>query len=211
MAKTMEMSTTPRLKKKPRLKTKSREKATEITLTAATLNCRAAHGRGAFLVLLLLFLVTGCASLFPKATVQQPESAPIFPPRTAMESGDYKGFFAQNEEVLKTCDGSKKGCDVALFNMGFLYAYSVSPYYNPQKATSYFEQLTREHPGTTLAYQAEAWLDLLKRDLTTQKGQHRMRKQIKSKDATINQLQEQIQRSREIDQQMDRKERELLQ
>lgn len=174
-------------------------------------NRHAAYGgRSAFLLLVLLS-ISGCGSLFPKAVVPKPEQVPIFPPQATMESGDYQGFLGQNEEVLKSCGETNKECEVALFNLGFLYAYSKSPYYNPQKAISYFEKLTREYPGTALAFQTEAWLDSLRKGLTSQEGQHRLQKKVKSKDAAINQLQKQIERSREIDQQMDQKERELLQ
>jgi hypothetical protein len=186
------------------------ETRSERTVKGFT-GCRAAYGRWSALLLLILFSFSGCSSLFPKPDVPAPEQVPIFPPQATMESGDYKGFLAQNEEVLKTFGEGDKECGIALFNLGFLYAYSKSPYYNPQKAIGYFERLTREYSKTPLAFQAEAWLDVMKKGLTTQEGQQRLQKKVKSKDATINQLQQQIQRSREIDQEMDQKERELLQ
>src|SRR5438128_3105204 len=84
---------------------------------------------------LFLLVVVGCSCSHVSRV--QPPLAVIFPPQRAMESGNYAEFVAENERALAGCKGGT-GCDVALFNLGFAYAYSQSPYHNPSKALPYF-------------------------------------------------------------------------
>src|SRR2546425_7453008 len=78
-----------------------------------------------------VLLVAGCTRAHLPSV--QPPPPPIFPPQQVMESGNYAEFLAENERALAGCVGGT-GCDVTLFNLGFTYAYSQSPYRNPAKA-----------------------------------------------------------------------------
>jgi hypothetical protein len=139
---------------------------------------------------------------------------PVFPPQKAMESGDYAGFLADNQKALSECGSEGKSqngrCDVALFNLGFAYAYPKSPYWNRGKAQRYFEELIRKYPQSPWAFQARAWTELMKRAATSETRRRKLQGQLKSKDEAITDLQEQIKRSREIDLEIEQKERELL-
>jgi hypothetical protein len=172
---------------------------------------RAALRAGARVMLLvpLLCLFSACSSPPQRTIVEKPVPTIFFPPQQVMRSGDYVGFMADNEHTLSSC-GEGKGCEQALFNLGFLHAYPKSPYFDPPKAVWYFDHLIEEYSDTPLSYQAMAWKALLKKSQTPQKGTSKLEDKIKSKEATINELQERIQKSREIDEQMDRKERELI-
>jgi len=157
--------------------------------------------------------------------------AAIFPPREPMESGDYAGFLEENREDLKNCSDPTR-CETALFNLGFLHAYSKSPYHNPAKALWYYEEIMRAYPAGTYALQAGLLADLIRTSMTSEGGRRRLRgvlksretvlrsresrlksldEEIKSKETAIEELNKRLQRSREIDMEMDRKERELLQ
>lgn len=147
-------------------------------------------------------------------TVLQP--VPTFPPQKVMESGNYADFLAENQAKQKACSETAP-CEEALFNLGFCYGYSKSPYYQPAKATDYFEELCRKYPQSPWAYQAKAWMDLLRRTVSAETGRRRLQgqlktieEQLKAKNQNIGDLQKQIERSRDIDLGIEQRERELL-
>lgn len=182
-----------------------------------------------FIWLFLLFLLFACTS---KQVVDVPEVVPpslsvlSFPPQKAMESGDYGGFLATNEKALKEC-GEAGQCEIALFNLGFVHAYSKSSHYNPSKALRYFQELVKKYPQSPWAFQARAWIDLIKKSIASENVLRRLKDELKSKDSAIdelqdlkevlksresaiNELQERMRRSRDIDVEIDQRERYLL-
>ena len=155
--------------------------------------------------------LSSCASLGKKV-----ECGPVFTPQQVMETKDYDGFLKQNESLLSTCE-TQGGCEVPLFNVGFVYAYSQSPYYDRPKALKYFAKIVKDYPKSPLAYESLAWMDLITENVTLDKKQRELKGQvksknatIKSKNATINELRDQMKRSRDIDVEMGQKEREVL-
>ena len=156
-------------------------------------------------VLSLTFLLVGCArSHLPP--VQPP---PIFPPQRVMEDSNYAEFLAENERALQGCAGGT-GCAVALFNLGFAYAYSQSPYHNPAKALQYFSELAKKYPQSPWAFQGRAWTALLNENLALEEKQRQLQGILRSRETTVRNLREQLHRSRDIDVEMEKKERELL-
>lgn len=214
---------------------------------------------------ILVYCVSGCA---PSPTSQPPPAVivppSLFPPQSVMVSGDYAGFFTANQETLKTCVEPEQ-CAAALFNIGFLYCYSKSPYYNPVKGLKYLDDLVKGAPESPWAYQARIWIDMIRKNMKTEgrvrqlrdevkskgaaasekrasepagaettrqaddgaapdvsrQGEHvpetlpetdrrRMEEELRLKDEQIRQLNRQIERSRQIDIEIDRKERGLL-
>ncbi|MBI3797793.1 MAG: hypothetical protein HY268_12605 [Deltaproteobacteria bacterium] len=139
----------------------------------------------------------------------QPVPVPIFPPQRAMESGNYAEFVAENERVVAAC-GDGTGCEVALFNLGFTYAYSQSPYRNPAKALQYFAELNKRYPQSPWAFQGRAWTALLNENLTLQEKENQLQSNLRTREATIRGLRAQLNRSRDIDVEMEKRERELL-
>ena len=130
-----------------------------------------------------------------------------------MESGDYAAFLAENQETLRDCgSGGASGdpCAAALFNLGFLHAYSRSPYFDRSKALGYFKRAVKNHPKTAWGCQSLGWIDLIEKSVVAEKKRRRLQDELKKKDASIDQLRDRIKRSRDIDEEIDRKERELL-
>ncbi len=197
-----------------------------------------------------LILNAGCATApkeqpFPEKT----ETAPLFPPQSAMKNWDYAGFLAENEAVLKTCKDPRE-CAVALFNLSFLYIYSKSPYYDPARGLKHLEDLVKSSPESPWSYQAQVWIDLLKKNLQKEVKKRRVREdpkprdnapeepakppesaqenegeadrlrletdrqrleeEIRARDDRIKELKGQIERSRQIDIEIEKKERGLL-
>jgi hypothetical protein len=153
----------------------------------------------------LLLVVGGCSRI---ARVQPPLAA-IFPPQRAMDSGNFAEFLAENERALAGCKG-RTGCDVALFNLGFVYAYSQSPYHNPAKALQYFSELSRTYPQSPWAFQGRAWIALLNENLALEEREQQLQGNLRTREATIRSLRAQLNRSRDIDVEMEKRERELL-
>jgi len=109
-------------------------------------------------VFVFCFLITGCASPPNQPVREIVQPPPLFPPQTAMQTGNYAGFFTENSEALKSCQDPEK-CAIALFNLSFLYCYAKSPYYNPQTGLKYIEDLLKGSPESVWAYQATVWRD----------------------------------------------------
>lgn len=152
-------------------------------------------------------------SLAPSATTERPAvSIPtFFPPQTVVETGNYREFVSANEKQLQSCKQEGAGCDVALFNLGFVYAYETSPYRNLDKAATYFEELVTRYPESPYALPGKAWRALIRERLTLEGDLRTVKTHLRGKEATIRTLQEQLQRLRELEIEMQEKERELLQ
>ena len=150
-------------------------------------------------------LLTGCTSM-PTSLFQ---SQAAFPPQNAIETGDYRGFLIENQRDLATC-GDGTACDVTLFNLGFVYAYPQSPYRDPQKARRYLRELRSRFPQSPWASQGQVLLAFMNEQIGLEEAQRQLRTGLRSRDAAIRKLQGQLDRSREIDIEIEQKERELL-
>jgi hypothetical protein len=127
-----------------------------------------------------------------------------------METGNYAEFIKENEQHLPICE-QRKDCDATLFNLGFAYAYTANPRRDLLKASSYFDELRRRYPESPYALPGKAWRSLILEQLTLEEDLRTVRAQLRKKDETIHTLQEQMERVKALDIEMQEKERELLQ
>jgi hypothetical protein len=132
-----------------------------------------------------------------------------FPPQQAMESGNYAGFLAENQQQLERC-GGWIDCDLPLYNLAFVYAYPESPYRNPQRARRYVEELQSRYPHSPWASQGRLLIAFMNERSFLEEGQRRLRSELRAREAIIRKLRGQLHRSREIDVEIEKKERELL-
>ena len=165
---------------------------------------RAARSSTLGLVLGGILMLDGCVSRPPP---DQPRDT--LPPQQVMEDGNYARFLAENHQRLEHCGGGA-GCEVALFNLGFVHGYPPSPYYDPGKSLQYFDDLIKKYPQTPWAFAGRVWRALLTANLASEEKRRRLQADLRSKDSTIRTLRTQLGRSREIDMEIDKKERELL-
>ncbi len=156
-------------------------------------------------LVLVSLLLTGCASL-PTSLIQ---SQAVFPPQKVIETGDFRGFLVENQRNLSTC-GGLISCDITLFNLGFIYAYPRSPYRDSQKARQYLRELHSRFPQSPWASQGQVLLAFMNEQVGLEEAQRQLRTGLRTRDAAIQKLQGQIDRSREIDIEIEKKERELL-
>lgn len=150
-------------------------------------------------------LWTGCTT--SSGLLLWPQEA--FPSQQVIEKGDYKTFLVANQRTLERCD-SRTNCDVTLFNLGFIYAYPPSPYRDPQKARQYLRELQNRYPSSPWTTQGRMVLAFMNGQADAEEVQRRLRTELRSRDATIRKLRDQLHRSREIDIEMEKQERDLL-
>ena len=134
---------------------------------------------------------------------------PVFPPLKVIQDGDYRGFLAENRRNLSEC-GRSMACDVVLFNLGFVYAYPQSPYRDPQKARQYLREVRNRFPQSPWTSQGQLFLVFMNEQVSLEEAQRRLRTDLRARDQTIQKLQGQLNRSREIDIDIEKKERELF-
>jgi hypothetical protein len=146
-----------------------------------------------------------------------------FPPQAVMEHGDYRRFVTENQHTLEQCRGETV-CATALFNLGFVHAYSQSPYYDPPRALQYLDALHQRYSQTPLAFQGQVWKAFIHEKLVLEEAQRRLQGDLqtlqgdlqtlqvglRSREATIRSLHGRLKRARDIDLQIEKKERELL-
>jgi hypothetical protein len=147
-----------------------------------------------------------------------------------MESGDYSGFVTENQQALEQCV-EDTACATALFNLGFVHAYPHSPSYDPAKALQYLDALHTRYPQAPLDMQGQIWVAFMHDKLTLEETQrrlqadlhrlqgklhtlqgnlHTLQGDLRTREATIRSLQGRLKRARDIDLQIEKKERELL-
>jgi hypothetical protein len=161
--------------------------------------------RHALLVPALGLFLIGCAPSSPSLFW----GGHAFPPQRVIENRNYASFVAENQRQLEACGGFTK-CDQALFNLGFVYAYPQSPYRDPEMARRYFSELQAKYPESPWTHQGRALVAFMNRTSELEATQRRLQADLRARDALIRQLREQLNRSREIDIEMQKKERELL-
>ena len=174
------------------------------------------------LLALALLLPLGLVSCTSKLVLRDRQQ-PLFPPQDVMEHGNYARFVAENQQTLEQC-AEATACATALFNLGFVYAYPRSPSYDPTKALQHLDALHTRYPQTPLDMQGQIWLAFIHDKLTLEETQrrlqadlhtlqgnlHTLQGNLRTREATIRSLQERLKRARDIDLQIEKKERELL-
>jgi hypothetical protein len=156
-------------------------------------------------LVLVSLLLSGCASL-PTSLFQ---SQKAFPPQEVIATGDFRGFLVENQRNLPTC-GGWIACDITLFNLGFVYAYPQSPYRDFQKARQYLRELQSRFPQSPWSSQGQVLLAFMNEQVGLEEAQRQLRSGLRTRDAAIRKLRGQLDRSREIDLEIEKKERELL-
>lgn len=177
-------------------------------------------------ILLLCFLpLVGCTPSFLSSRRARPvSSSPALSSQKAMETGDYVRLRTENEEKLQQCRRESE-CETALFDLGLVYVSPHSPYRDRYKALEYFNALIERYPQSPWIFQARTWVALVNEQITLDLNQRqlqagldkaradlrRTKTNLRSRENAVRSLKDQLDRSQEIDVEMQEKERELLQ
>jgi tetratricopeptide (TPR) repeat protein len=80
--------------------------------------------------------------------------------RTLKAQGDYEGALRESQRALALA-GKNPPADEALFSVGLLHALPGNPRRDLDKSLSAFKRLVSEHPGSSRADEAKAWVGIL--------------------------------------------------
>jgi len=106
---------------------------------------------------------------------------------------DYDGALRENQEVLSFL-GDRPPADEALFNIGLIYAHVENPKKDYRKALGSFRKLMRDYPQSPWGDQARIWVGVLQAN-----------EELAQTNEKLNQ---QIERSKEVDLEIEEKRRE---
>ena len=119
--------------------------------------------------------------IFGCSSVQQSRfSGDLQNAETLYAHGDFEGGLKANQNIVALCEGKPPG-DQALFNMGLIYASLKYPKKDYRKSMALFRRVVKEYPQSPLVPQARTWIGVL----------------------------EVIERSKEVDIEMERKKKKL--
>ncbi|MBU1052418.1 MAG: tetratricopeptide repeat protein [Proteobacteria bacterium] len=135
-----------------------------------------------------------------------------------MATGDYKQALGKYQQLLKE---DPQITDVALFQMGLIYAHPKNPDKDYKKSLQYFKRVIKEFPENNLKLQAQTYASLLNQimEQNIKNGKQRaeiisliekctiLKKDNQEKDKRSNELQHQIEKLKEIDLNIQRKKR----
>jgi TolA-binding protein len=72
---------------------------------------------------------------------------------------DFEGAVQRNLQILKQM-GKKSPADVALYNLGLIFAHIDNPFKDYKKSQAYFSLLIKEFPRSSLVDETRVWLGL---------------------------------------------------
>ncbi len=91
--------------------------------------------------------------------VETKKTVPVEVPRKVVENQNFEEAVKKNEGILEKA-GKKKPADVALYNLGLIYAHVNNPAKDYEKSQAYFQLLIKKFPASELAEEAQIWLGL---------------------------------------------------
>jgi tetratricopeptide (TPR) repeat protein len=111
-----------------------------------------------------------------------------------LDQGDYEGSLKENQKVISLYGNVPPG-DEALFNGGLIYAHGGYPKRDYQKSLDYFKRLVKVFPQSPFAGQAKIWIGILQEN-------EKLKREIEELNKTIN-------KSKQVDIEIDEKKKEL--
>jgi len=74
--------------------------------------------------------------------------------------GDLEGALKVNQDIVALAEGKPPG-DQSLFNIGLIYADSKYQKKDYRKSMAFFQRVVKEYPQSPLAVQARTWIGVL--------------------------------------------------
>ncbi len=107
---------------------------------------------------LIMLAGASCAELRASLQPEQDRCAPLQRVQTRFGRGDFEGAVREYQDVLSAGD---QCADVALFDLGLVYAHYANPKKDYKKSLGNFSRLVKEYPGSPLAEEAKIWVNVL--------------------------------------------------
>ena len=156
-----------------------------------------------FCIASLIFLsLSGCVALEkimkpPSETSRQRLSRKT---QELLHKGDYESALKENQKVLFS-HGSTEDKDLALFNIGVIYAHAGNPKKNYGKSLSSFKKMTEDYQQSPLFEQAKILTTILQENEKLDQTIGKLNKEIEK----LNQM---IEKSKQVDIEIEEKKRE---
>jgi TolA-binding protein len=90
----------------------------------------------------------------------QIDSPPLEHVHLLMSRGDFEDALKECQDVLSRYPQVPPG-DEALYSMGLIYVHSKNPKKDFKKSLGFFSRVLKEFPGSTRAEEAKIWIGLL--------------------------------------------------
>jgi tetratricopeptide (TPR) repeat protein len=105
------------------------------------------------------FSLAGCATMRESLKGLEDETKPdeFARAKAFLTEGNYEAAFKENQRILAEGNGAP---DVALFNMGLIWA-SLNPKKDYPRALTSFKTLVNQHPHSAFAEQSKIWIQVL--------------------------------------------------
>lgn len=114
--------------------------------------------------------------------------------------GDFEGSLKEHQNALSLSGKSSPG-DEALFQIGLIYAHPDNPKKDYEKSLDQFKRLVKDHPGSPRTDEARIWTGILQ--------ENQKLKQLNDRLIQTNEkLNDLIQKSKQVDIQIEEKKRE---
>ncbi len=112
-----------------------------------------------FLACVILVSATACAS-FPHGGQRFSGERwdHLQPVKARIESKDFDGAVQVYQDMLA---GPDRSHDLALYDLGLLYAHYGNPKKDYKRSLLYFSRLTRDYPASPFAEEARIWISVL--------------------------------------------------
>lgn len=137
--------------------------------------------------------LAGCAALKEMEAKREAREY-LITAQKLFNQGDYEGSLKENQKVLSVYDNVPPG-DEALFNAGIIYAHYGYPKRDYQRSLDHFKRLVKVFPQSPFARQAKIWIGILQEN-------ERLKREIEELNKTIN-------KSKQVDIEIDEKKKEL--
>jgi len=158
-----------------------------------------------FIIGQILILLLSCSS-FEKLKVEikgqkeSPQNRSLLHSQEILNQGDYEDALKECQQALSlSSPGPPK--DQELFNLGLIYAYPENPKKDYGKSLNAFIKLTEDFPQSPLVKQAKIWIGvLIENDKLNQKNE-----KLNQTNGKLNQV---IEKSKQVDIEIEEKKRE---
>src|SRR5258706_421809 len=153
----------------------------------------------------------GCSSINngadPVIPVVQKPATPFEQSHTLMSRGQYEAAYSENQRILQEGRGAP---DIALFNLGMISAHSANPKKNYPRALTSFRTLVKDYPQSTMIEPAKTWIQVLEEYQRMAEEKRALAKERESLVQEMDKLRYTIEKSRQVDVEIERRRRETL-
>jgi outer membrane protein assembly factor BamD (BamD/ComL family) len=164
----------------------------------------------------LLFFLGGCAAMqesLKGSETKPPEIDPLARAKGLFNEGNYDAAVKENQKLLTE---RKMVPDMALFNMGLIYAYSLNPKKDYPTALGYFKTIVTQYPRSSMFEQSKAWVQILEEHQKLAEERQKLAEEkrlfIRERDALAQErerLKQAVEMSRRLDIEIDKRRRKM--